>query len=66
MAAAASEQSSFCLQSNIGMLQLKRTHQHFYEVQTQLFVTRFLGVILFYGPQVILFRWNEFLQSIFY
>ena len=42
IAVAALEQSSFCLQSNDGMLQLKRTHQYFYQVQTQLFVTRLL------------------------
>ena len=40
IAVAALEQSSFCLQSNNGMLQLKRTHQYFYQVQTQLFVTQ--------------------------
>lgn len=37
---AALEQSSFCLKSNEGMLQLKKKHQYFYQIQTQLFVTR--------------------------
>ena len=39
MAVVAAEQSSFCLQDNNGILQLKRSHQYFYQVQTQLFVT---------------------------
>ena len=41
IADASLEQSSFCLKNNNGSLQLKSTHQYFYQVQAQLFVTRF-------------------------
>ncbi|XP_065892315.1 uncharacterized protein [Dysidea avara] len=40
IAEAALQQFSFCLQSNNGMLQLKKKHQYFFQVQTQLFVTQ--------------------------
>ena len=36
------ESSSFCLQNDNGKLQLKRNHQYFYQIQTQLYVTRLL------------------------
>ena len=33
------ESPSFCLQNDNGMLQLKRNHQYFYQIQQQLYVT---------------------------
>ena len=41
-AAASVEVPSFCLQRSNGELQLKRKHQYYYQVQTQLFVTQLL------------------------
>jgi len=38
--AAALEGPSFCLEKSNGKLQLKRKHQYYYQVQTQLFVTQ--------------------------
>ena len=40
IAAASLEQSSFCLQNSNRNLQLKTSHQYFYQVQAQLYVTR--------------------------
>ena len=39
---AAVEVPSFCLEENNGRLQLRRKHQYFYQIQTQLFVTQML------------------------
>ena len=40
IAVAALQQYSFCLGSDNGLLQLKKKHPYFYQVQTQLFVTK--------------------------
>ena len=40
IAEASTESSSFCLRNSNGSLQVKTNHQYFYQVQTQLFVTR--------------------------
>lgn len=40
IAAASLEQSSFCLRNINGNLQLKTSHQYFYQIQTQLYVSR--------------------------
>ena len=42
IAQAVKKSPSFCLQNNNGMMQLKRSHQYFYQIQLQLFVTRLL------------------------
>ena len=39
---ASAEVPSFCLEGNDGKLQLKRKHQYYYQIQTQLFVTQML------------------------
>jgi len=53
--AMAASANLFCLQMSNGVLSLKKKHQYFYQVQSQLFVTSLNGTTSLLGPQIMRF-----------